>query len=86
MISEPNLTPDEREAVLKVLQATIAADRFPLSPRIRTLKSALAKLDPDRGAAISRALSGAGGMGEQQDRAAEGPRAALTRHETTIRL
>ena len=41
-----NLTPDERDAVLKVLQATIAADRFSLSPRVRTLKSALAKLDP----------------------------------------
>lgn len=41
-----NLTPEEHEAVLKVLQATIAADRFPLSPRVRTLKSALAKLDP----------------------------------------
>ena len=50
MMSEPNLTPDEREAVLKVLQATIVADRFPLSPRIRTLKSALAKLDAKPGA------------------------------------
>ena len=32
--------------MLKVLRDTIAADRFPLSPRVRTLKSALTKLDP----------------------------------------
>jgi hypothetical protein len=44
---DENLAPGEREAVLKLLRDTIAADRFPLSPRIRTLKSALAKLDPE---------------------------------------
>jgi hypothetical protein len=43
---EPNLTPDERAAVTGLLRDTIAADRFPLSPRIRKLKSALAKLEP----------------------------------------
>jgi hypothetical protein len=43
---DENLAPDEREAVLKLLRDTIAADKFPLSPRIRTLRSALAKLDP----------------------------------------
>jgi hypothetical protein len=45
MVDE-NLAPDEREPVLKLLRDTIAADRFPLSPRIRTLRSAVAKLDP----------------------------------------
>jgi hypothetical protein len=45
-MADENLTPDEREAVLRLLRDTIAADRFPLSPRIRTLRSALAKLDP----------------------------------------
>jgi hypothetical protein len=50
MVDE-NLTPDEREAVLKAPRNTIAADGFPLSPRIRKLKSALRKLDPTRAAA-----------------------------------
>jgi hypothetical protein len=45
MVDE-NLTPDEREAVVKLLRDTIAADRFPLSQRIRKLNSALSKLDP----------------------------------------
>jgi hypothetical protein len=40
------LTPEERGEVLKLLRDTIAADRFPLSQRIRNLKAALAKLDP----------------------------------------
>jgi hypothetical protein len=44
---EENLTPDEPAAVIKLLRDTIAADRFPLSPRVRRLKSALAKLDPN---------------------------------------
>jgi hypothetical protein len=45
-MADENLAPDEREAVLKLSRDIIAADGFPLSPRIRTLKSALAKLDP----------------------------------------
>ena len=43
---EENLTPDERAAVVKLLRDTIAADNYPLSPRVRRLKSALPKLDP----------------------------------------
>jgi len=43
---EENLTPEERGELLKLLRATIAAEPFPLSQRIRNLKSALAKLDP----------------------------------------
>jgi hypothetical protein len=46
MMVDENLTPDERAAVIKLLCETIAADRFPLSPRVRRLKSAPAKLDP----------------------------------------
>ena len=45
-MTEPNLTPDERGELLKLLRDTIAADRYPLSRRIRNLKSVLAKLDP----------------------------------------
>ena len=40
------LTADEREAVARALRSMIAADRFPLAPRLQPLKSALAKLDP----------------------------------------
>jgi len=36
----------ERAALITLLSATIAADRFPLSPRIRTLKRVLDKLAP----------------------------------------
>jgi hypothetical protein len=43
---DENLTPEERGELLKLLRDTIAADRFPLSQRIRKLKSALAKIDP----------------------------------------
>jgi hypothetical protein len=47
-----NLFPEERAAVVKLLRETIAADRYPLSPRIRTLKSALARLDPSASAPV----------------------------------
>src|SRR3954452_11088095 len=43
---DENLSPDERGELLKLLRDTIAADRYPLSRRIRNLKSVLAKLDP----------------------------------------
>jgi hypothetical protein len=45
-MANENLTPQERGELLKLLRDTIAADRFPLSQRIRNLKAALAKLDP----------------------------------------
>lgn len=45
-MADENLTSDEREAVIKLLRETIATDLYPLSPRVRRLKSALAKLDP----------------------------------------
>jgi len=41
-----NLTREEREAVAQLLRRTISADPFPLAPRLKPLKSALAKLDP----------------------------------------
>jgi hypothetical protein len=41
-----DLTDDEHEAVAKALRKLIDDDRFPLSPRLRPLKSALAKLAP----------------------------------------
>ena len=45
-MAELNLTPDERAALTKLVRDMIAADPYPLSPRIRRLKSLLAKLDP----------------------------------------
>lgn len=36
----------ERAALIALLKATIAADRFPLSPRVRMLKRILEKLEP----------------------------------------
>jgi hypothetical protein len=42
----PDLTAEERDAIVRVLRQTIDSDRFPLAPRLRPLKSALAKLDP----------------------------------------
>jgi hypothetical protein len=42
-----NLTADERATLTKLVCDTIAADPYPLSPRIGRLKSLLAKLDPN---------------------------------------
>ena len=42
----------DRTALAELLRDTIAADRFPLSPRIRRLRAILAKLDPPPAAAI----------------------------------
>lgn len=42
------LTDDERDALIALLRDTIAVDRFPLSPRVRLLKTILAKLEPQQ--------------------------------------
>ena len=41
-----DLTEDERAAVESALRQAIDQDRYPLSPRLKPFKSALAKLDP----------------------------------------
>ena len=41
------LTDDETAALTRLLSDTIDGDRFPLSPRIQTLKAILAKLRPE---------------------------------------
>jgi hypothetical protein len=41
-----DLTDDEREALTRHLRAHIAADPYPFAPRLKPLKSVLAKLDP----------------------------------------
>jgi hypothetical protein len=39
------LTDDEKTALVALLKRSIDADRYPFSPRIRTLRSILAKLE-----------------------------------------
>ena len=41
-----DLTDEEKLALAAELRRTIADDRYPLSPRVRTLQSILDKLDP----------------------------------------
>jgi hypothetical protein len=45
-MSSQDLTQEELTAVAKLLRATITTDPYPLAPRLKPLKSALAKLDP----------------------------------------
>jgi hypothetical protein len=42
----PELSEEEKSALVELLRHTIDGDRYPLSPRIRMLKVILAKLDP----------------------------------------
>jgi hypothetical protein len=41
-----DLTEDDKAILVELLRDTIAADRFPLSPRTKSLRAVLAKLDP----------------------------------------
>lgn len=41
-----DLTDDEHAALAAAARRVIDEDRYPMSPRLRPLKSALAKLDP----------------------------------------
>jgi len=42
----PDLSDEQKRALVALLKRTIGDDRYPLSPRIRMLKTILAKLDP----------------------------------------
>ena len=42
----PDLTEADRAILAELVRERIAADRFPLSPRVRRLKAILAKLEP----------------------------------------
>jgi len=39
-------TTEDRAAIAELLRDTIAADRFPMSPRIKRMREILHKLDP----------------------------------------
>jgi len=41
-----DLTDEELAAVIATLRRTIREDKFPMSPRLDSLRAALAKLDP----------------------------------------
>jgi len=41
-----DLTDDDKAMIAKLLRETIAADRFPLSPRVRRWQTILDKLEP----------------------------------------
>ena len=45
---QPDLSPEDYAAIATLLRDTIAADRFPLSPRIKRMRSILDKLEPPR--------------------------------------
>ena len=42
----PDLTDEERAELARLIREAIDGDRYPLSPRVRRLKSILAKVDP----------------------------------------
>jgi hypothetical protein len=42
-----DLTDEETDALARLLSRTIDNDRYPLSPRVQTLKGILAKLRPE---------------------------------------
>jgi hypothetical protein len=58
-----DLTDEETEALARLLRQTIDDDRYPLSPRIRTLKATLAKIRPEpaRALAAAEGISAAAG-------------------------
>lgn len=43
---QPNLSPEEYATIAAVLRDTIAAGRYPLSPRVQAWRAILDKLDP----------------------------------------
>ena len=48
-----DLTGEERAEVLQTIRAAINGERFVLSPRVKRLKSILAKLDPTQSATVT---------------------------------
>jgi len=49
-----DLTDEEQAAIAAALGKLIAEDKFPFSPRLKPLKSALAKLDPGSAVTLLR--------------------------------
>ena len=49
----PDLTPEEYAEIVRLVRAAIDSERYVLSPRVKRLKSILAKLDPVPSATVS---------------------------------
>jgi hypothetical protein len=49
----PDFTDEELAEVIQAIRAAIDGDRYVLSPRVRRLKSILAKLDPAPSATVT---------------------------------
>ena len=49
----PDLTPEEYVEIVRLVRAAIDGERYVLSPRVKRLKSILAKLDPAPSATVS---------------------------------
>jgi hypothetical protein len=45
----PDLAPEEYAEIVRLVRAAIEGDRYPLSPRVKRLKSILAKVEPAAG-------------------------------------
>jgi len=45
---QPDLSPEDYAAIAALLREEIAADRFPLSPRVKRMRAILDKLEPPR--------------------------------------
>ena len=65
-----NLDEKERAAILRLLRDAVRSDPFPLSPRLKPLKSALTKLDPASAPAASPATPQAEPIGTAEEGAA----------------
>src|SRR5204862_4495188 len=49
----PDLTPEECAEIVRLVRAAIDGERYVLSPRVKRLKSILAKLDPAPSATVA---------------------------------
>ena len=49
----PDLTPEEYAEIVRLVRAAIDGERYVLSPRVKRLKSILAKLDPAPSATVT---------------------------------
>ena len=62
----PQLTDDEKTALLALLKRTIEDDRYPLSPRISMLRGILAKLEPPKPTSPLKAYAPPRGTAKQR--------------------
>ncbi len=49
----PDLTPEEYAEIVRLVRSAIDGERYVLSPRVKRLRSILAKLDPTQSATVT---------------------------------